>query len=154
MAENLTIEAPAFDHIKKEAGTHTEDAIRLLWMVANEEASARRSGLRIATERIAPKSVVDSPAAAQDNLDTKYATILRFDGAIAFNLTGLRARTENTIVIILVLGAGTVTAKHNSANSETTNRILLAGGADKAIATNKTLILCYQNLRWREIDLA
>lgn len=154
MAVNLTIEAPQLEYIKKEAGPHTADAVRLLWAVANDEADSRRSGLRVATERIAPKSVVDAPAAAQDNLDTKYATILRFDGATAFNLTGLRARTENTVVIILVLGAGTVTLKHNSGNSEANNRILLAAGADKAVATNKSAILIYENLRWRELDLA
>lgn len=154
MSFNLTIESPQFEYIKKESGTHTSDAIRLLWAVANQEADARRKGLRVATERIAPKSIVNSPAAAQDNYDTQFGTIMRFDGAAAFNLTGLKARSENSIVIILVLGAGTVTLKHNSANSEAVNRILLAAGADKAVATNKAVMLSYQNLRWRELDWA
>jgi hypothetical protein len=151
---NLSVEAPDFDYIKKEAGTHTADAIRLLWAVANDEAGSRRTGLRIATERIAPKSVIDSPGGAQNDYDTQFGAILRFDGAVAFNLTGLKARTDNTVMIIIVLGAGTVTVKHNSAASETVNRILLAGAADKAVATNKALILVYENTRWREVSLA
>lgn len=154
MSVNLTVEAPDFDYIKREAGTHTADAVRMLWAVANDEAAQRRSGLRVATERIAPKSVIDSPAAQQNNYDTQFGAILRFDGAAAFNLTGLRARSDNSIMIILVLGAGTVTVKHNSAASEATNRILLAGAADKAVATNKALVLVYENTRWRELSLA
>lgn len=154
MSVNLTVEAPDFDYIKKESGSHTMDAIRLLWSVANDEAAQRRTGLRTATERIAPKSVIDAPAGAKDNYDTQFGAVIRFDGAVAFNLTGLKARTDNSIVILLVLGAGTVTVKHNSGASEATNRILLAAGADKAVATNKALILMYENTRWRELDLA
>lgn len=154
MSVNLTIEAPPFELIKKEAGPNTADAVRLLWSVANQEAAERRSGIRIATERIAPKSRIDSPGAAQDNYDTQYATIIRFDGAVAVNVTGFRARSENTLLIVLVLGAATITLKHDSANSEARNRILMAGGADKAIATNQSVILLYENTRWRELELA
>lgn len=154
MSTNLTIESFDFERIKREAGTVTADAIHTLWSVANSEAKSRRTGLRVATERIAPKSVIDSPAAQQDDYDTQDGAIIRFDGAVAFDLTGLRSRSDNTIMIIMVLGAGTVTIKQNSGASEAANRILLAAGADKAVATNKSIVLVYENTRWRELDLA
>ena len=42
MAENLVIESPDFDEIRKESGTSTEDAIRLLWFALNGEIKQRR----------------------------------------------------------------------------------------------------------------
>jgi hypothetical protein len=154
MSNNQSVEAPDFDRIKREAGPATADGVRLLWAVANDEAQSRRTGIRTATERIAPKSLVDSPVGAQNNYDTNFATVLRFDGAAAANLTGLRARPENSIVIVIVLGAGTVTLTHNSGASEANNRILLAAGVDKPVATNQAVMLMYENLRWREVDWA
>lgn len=154
MSVNLTIESLDFDRIEREAGPVTASAFRALWLVANDEAAQRRTGVRVASERIAPKSVIDSPAANQNDYDTEFGGVIRFDGAVAFNLTGLKARADNTLIIILVLGAGTVTVKHNSASSEATNRILLAAAADKAVATNKALVLLYENTRWRELSLA
>lgn len=154
MADNLSVEAPDFDYIKREAGVHTMDGIRLLWSVANSEAKDRRTGVRLAIERQEVKTLVFSLALSQNDFDTAFSTTLRSDGAAAINITGLKARVEGARVRVLVLGAGTVTLKHNSASSEAVNRMLFASGADKAVATNKACDLEYQNSRWREISLA
>ncbi len=154
MSDNLTVTAPDFDYIKKEAGVHTMDGIRLLWSVANSEAKDRRTGIRLAIERQEVKTLVDSPTLSQNDYDTAYSTTLRFDGASNINITGLKARVEGARVRILVLGAGTITLKQNSGSSEAVNRMLFASGADKAVATNKACELEYQNARWREISLA
>lgn len=42
MAEQLVIESPDFDQIRKDAGTTVEDSIRLLWFTLNDEISKRR----------------------------------------------------------------------------------------------------------------
>lgn len=42
MSEQLVIESPDFDQIRKESGRATEDAIRLLWYALNEENKQRR----------------------------------------------------------------------------------------------------------------
>ena len=154
MADNLSVSAPDFQYIRKESGPHTEDGIRLLWEVANSEAKDRRTGIRLAIERQEVKTLISSPAVSQNDFDTAYSTTLRFDGATSINITGLKARVEGARVRVLVLGVGTITLKQNSGSSEAQNRILLAAGADKAVATNKAVDLEYQNSRWREISLA
>lgn len=40
--ENLTVEAPDFDRIRKDAGIHTADAVRLLWYAVNDTRSQVR----------------------------------------------------------------------------------------------------------------
>lgn len=42
MADNLVIESPDFDQIRKETGTATEDAVRLLWFALNNEIKLRQ----------------------------------------------------------------------------------------------------------------
>lgn len=42
MSEQLVIESPDFDQIRKESGTASENAIRLLWYSLNREISDRR----------------------------------------------------------------------------------------------------------------
>lgn len=154
MADNLTVSAPDFDHIRHETGVHTEDGIRLLWEVANSEAKDRRTGVRLAIERQEVKTLIASPSVNQNNYDTMYSTTLRFDGAAAINVTGIKARVEGTRVRVMVLGAGTITLMHNNAGSEAANRMLFFAAADKAVATNKMVELEYQSSRWREISLA
>jgi hypothetical protein len=154
LSDNLTVSAPDFDYIRKESGVHTEDGIRLLWMVANSEAKDRRTGIRLAIERQEVKTLIFSLSVNQNNFDTAFSTTLRSDGGSAINITGIKARVEGARIRVLVLGAGTVTLMHNNVSSEATNRMLFAAGADKAVATNKAVELEYQNLRWREISLA
>ena len=151
MASQFTVEAPDFQRIKRETGVETESAITLLWRVANDEASVRRAGVRSATERLEPKRINLSPSAIQNNLDTEFATVLRFDGAASVDLTGLQARPDPTLIILLVLGAGTITLKNASGSSLERNRIITSAGGDVAITTNRSVMLMYTNTRWREL---
>lgn len=152
MAENLTVEAPEFDEIQRGNRRATADGIRLLWQVINELDRRQRTGLRAAIERWEKKTLTSSPGASQNNFDSQFATVLRFDGAGAINVTGIRARQEGAFVLVLVLGAGTVTLMHQSASSEAANRMVFQAAADKGVTTNRAVLLCYQNLRWREIS--
>lgn len=153
MSNQQTVESPNFDKIRKESGRATEDGIRLLWMVANSEARDRRTGVRAAIERWEKKYVILAPTVNQNDLDTQDTAIMRFDGASAVNVTGLKARVEGTIILVSVLGAGTITFMHNNVASEARNRILFQGAADMPVATNRDLFLKYLNTRWREISL-
>jgi hypothetical protein len=130
------------------------DGMRLLWSVANDEATSRRTGVRVAIERQEVKTLVFDLVADQNNFDTAFSTTLRSDGAVGINITGIKARVEGARIRVLVLGVGTVTLIHNSGSSEAQNRMLFASGADKAVAMNKACELEYQNFRWREISLA
>lgn len=151
MGNQFTVEAPDFDRIKRETGVSTLEGITLLWRVANDEAESRRAGVRSATERMEPKALLLTPAVNQNDLDTQFSTVLRFDGAASVNLTGLQARPDPTIVIIFVLGAGTITLKNQNVGSIDRNRIVTASGGDVAITTNRSVMLMYTNLRWREL---
>lgn len=154
MPSQLTIESPDFDKVRKESGRATEDAIRLLWLVANDEARDRRNGVREAIERWEKKYIILAPTVNQNDLDTQNATIIRFDGASAVNVTGFKARVEGTIILVSVLGSATITLMHSNAGSEARNRILFQAAADKAVATNRDVFLKYLSSRWREISLA
>lgn len=154
MAQQLTIEAPDFDRVKRETGVSTRDAITTLWRVANEESGARRDGVRAAIERECPKEIILAPAGAQHDLDTEFATVLRFDGAAAFNLTGLQARPEPTVVYLVVMGAGTLTVKNENGSSLDRNRLLTYSGGDLIITTGLTGTFRYLNSRWREVKAA
>ena len=154
MANNLTVEAPDFDYIYRETGVATRDAVQTLWLVANDEAATRRSAVREAIERQCPKEIILSPAGNQNDLDTQFATVIRFDGSTNFDLTGLQARTEPTILYLHVLGSGTVTLRHQNAGSLARNRIITYSGASLAVTTGLTVMLMYLNSRWREVKWA
>jgi hypothetical protein len=154
MAENLSIESPDFGRIKKDAGRATEDAIRLLWFVQNDEIAQRRRGVRAARDRYRPKLLTLAPTAQQDDLETEGAGIIYFTGSTNFSLTGLRAIEEGDVVILVNLGSATITVENEHAGSDAQNRIVMAAGADKTLATNKAIILAYLNTRFRELSLA
>ena len=151
MGNNLTVESIDFEQVENETGVATRSGIELLWDVANDEAKSRRTGVRTATERWEKKGVILSPSVNQNDLDTQFATVLRFDGAANENLTGLQARADPTILILFVVGAGTITLKNESASSLDRNRIITSAGGDVAITTNRSVMLVYTNLRWREL---
>ena len=153
MAEGsqFTVEAPDFDYVKREAGPHTRDGLITIWEALNAEAEARRVGVRQAIERIAPKQIILSPSVSQSDLDTEFATVLRFDGAASVDITGLQARTEPTAIFLLVLGAGTITLTNQDAASIARNRIVTKTGASVALATNTITLLWYTNTRWRQL---
>lgn len=150
MAENLTIESPAFDEIQKEAGRVTRDAIQLLWYVANNEAAERRRGVRKAQEQSIRKVKSDAPSAQQDNYDAEGAGILLFTGADAFDLTGIRNGVTGETIVLHSLGAGVVTIKHADTDSDDVNRFDTAADADVTIATGETVIVRYLDSRWRQ----
>ena len=153
MAEGsqFTVEAPDFDYVKREAGPHTRDGLITIWEALNAAAEARRVGVRQAIERIAPKQIILSPSVSQNDLDTEFATVLRFDGAASVDITGLQARTEPTAIFLLVLGAGTITLTNQDAASIARNRIVTKTGASVALATNTITLLWYTNTRWRQL---
>mgnify|MGYP001562934104 FL=1 len=151
MGNNLTVESIDFEQVENETGVATRSGIELLWDVANDEAKSRRTGVRTATERWEKKGVILSPSVNQNDLDTQFATVLRFDGAASVDLTGLQARPDFTIVILFVIGAGTITLKNASGSSIERNRIITSAAGDVAITTNRSVMLLYTNTRWREI---
>lgn len=153
MAENLSVESPDFDKIRKESGTATSDAIRLLWYVTNNEIADRRRGVREAQEKREGKVLSAAPASAQDNFDAQGAFLVVFTGSTAFNLTGIRNGLDGRCLLIHVTGTGTVTVKNESASSDAANRIDSQSGADLSVTTGKTLILNYYASRWREAKL-
>lgn len=154
MSTNLFIESPDFDLIRKQSGYAVEDAVRLLWSTLNEEIRLRRLTVRQATEKISGKVKVDSTTSNQNNYDTEESQTVYFTGGSACDVTGVRNGVEGRVVIFTVLGTGTFTFKNNSASSDTTNKILMSAGADKAVATNKSIVLQYLNARWRELTPA
>jgi hypothetical protein len=150
VSENLSIESPEFDLIKKETGQSTRDGIQLLWTVANEEARQRRRGVRLAQEMSKRKVLSLAPAANQDNLDWDGSGIVLFTGTTSVNLTGLRNGAQGVTVVLHNIGTGTITLKHESASSEAENRLDTAADADVTLSTGKTVILRHLNGRWRQ----
>ena len=150
MSFNTSIEAPDFERIRRGDARATEDGIRLLWTVLEDESRTRRTGVRQAVDRFQKKVLISSPTAGENNFAYQQAAILRFDGASNVTLTGLRAGVEGELVLVSVLGAGTITLAHESASSEALNRFYMQSGADTAIATNRAMLLAYLNARWRE----
>ena len=156
MAEGTqySIQSPDFDLIRGETGVHTEDGFSILWEAANAEARARRTGVRQAIERMNPKMIILSPSANAHNVDTQFATVIRFDGAASVDITGFQARPEPTAIFLAVLGSGTITLKNNNAGSIDRNKILTAAAGDFPIATNEMALLWYLNSRWRQLAWA
>lgn len=156
MAVNRTIESLDLDAIRRGDGEATAEALDFLRTVLDDEARLRRKGVRLATDRSERLTLPISPTAALDNYDLGDASILRFDGTTAVNVTGLLAPSGGAAreVTLLVLGSATITVKHSDAASEAPNRILTFAAGDLAIATNKAVRLQYHDSRWRELKWA
>lgn len=155
MADNLSIEAPDFDRIRKGDPHATEDAIRLLWFVANDEAKRRRSGDRQIAARLSPQVLPLAPAASQNNVDTQGCGVIVYTGANSVNVTGYRAPGfDGAVLFIHVTGAGTISHTNQDANSDAGNRFVNNGAATVAIGTNQSAIYVYYNSRWREWSAA
>jgi hypothetical protein len=153
VANNLTVESFDFDQIGRKAGRATQDALYGMWLALNEIAKTGRQGLTIATSRAVWGVQRLSPTLNLDNQKHEDVVWQRFEGATAINVTGFRAGLEGQLLIVLVLGVGTITLKHN-VTSALPNRILTQSGGDLAVITNKAALLGYHNQRWREIKLA
>lgn len=152
MASNLTIEAPNFEKITKEAGQFTSDAISTLWAALNLTRQELRVGVRMATDIAAPKVLTLAPSASVNDLDLQGCSVLSFTGSSAVNFTGMRAPETNhtRIVYVQVNGSATITAKHN-ATSETANQLTHGSGADVTLATGAGIIYVYLAGKWREV---
>lgn len=154
MATNQTIQSPDFDLIKKGNFNSIQDAIRLLWFTANDEAALRRQNDRLAADRLSPKVLNLAPTTSQNNLDSQGSGLLVFTGTTAVNVTGIIAKSEGDIIFCFVQGTGTITFKHNSGSSDSGNVFLFFSAGDLAVATNKAVILTYLLGKWRELKLA
>ena len=154
MATNLSVESPDFDRIRKGDSSATEDAVRLLWYVLNDEIRKRRIGDRRIEDRLSPKILTKAPSGAENNIDTEGAGLIVYTGSTAVTQTGYRVREEGDIIFILVTGTGTISHAHQSASSDAGNRIVTYSGNTKAVATNQSMVLIYQSSRWRELSLA
>lgn len=149
MATNLQIEAPNFDRIRKGDHHATEDAVRLLWLVTNNEISMRQQTVQQATNQWSPKVLASAPASQQDNFDPRDAVWLVFLSAAPFTLTGIRNGVEGRTLLIENLGAGAVTLAFESAASDAPNRIYTRLGTDHVLQTGQTALVGYLNQRWR-----
>lgn len=149
MAEQLQIEAPAFDRIRKGDNHAIEDGIRLLWLVANNEISVRSQTVTRVLNRIAPKVLSAAPTSAQDNYDPGDCGWLLFTGSTAFNWTGIRNGYDGRTLLVENLGSATITLKYENAGSDAANRFYMRGAADVTLATGQTTLLGYHNSRWR-----
>lgn len=152
MSSNLTVEAPNFQKILKEAGQFTADAVNLLWSALNDTRAVSRRDSRLATELIEPKVKTVNAAASVDNLDLEGSSIVSFTGTTGQNFTGMRAPETGKarVVIIQNNGSGTITLKHN-VTSETANQLTNDGGADVSLSTGKGTIYVYLSAKWREV---
>ena len=154
MSDQLVIESPDFDQIRKLKGGAIEDAIRLVWFSLNEEISLRRQAVRQVRDMFQPKVRVDTTTSSQNNYDADGLSVVYFTGASNIDLTGIRNGYEGSIRIIYATGAGTITVKNQSASSDAANRIITQSAGDVSVTTNKAIILVYLASRWREAKLA
>lgn len=152
MANNLTVEAPAFDRITKGDMRATSDAIQLLWFVLNQLSSQESSDIQTVKKKAVWTVQTDAPVTQQDSYDTHGCGVVLFTSSTPFSLTGIRNGAG--LLILANLGSATVTVKQESASSAASERIDMAASADKAVATNKFMMFQYLNNRWREISLA
>ncbi len=150
MSDNLVVESPDFDRIRKEAGYATEDAARLLWFVLNDEIKLRRQTVRDAKETDEGKVLYSSATTAQNDFDTVRAQAVVFTGASAFNLTGFSNGIDGRRIVIHVLGSGTVTLKHNT-TSATGNRFSLITGTDTPLVQGASATVEYISGAWRQL---
>lgn len=152
MSSNLTIEAPNFEKITKEAGQFTSDAISTLWAALNDTRKTSRVGIRQAKETVAPKVLTVIAGASVDNLDLEGSSIVSFAGGAAHNFTGMRAPEtgQSRVVFVQVSQAGTITIK-NALTSETQNQFVTNTGADVAKTTGTGAVFAYLVDRWRQV---
>ena len=152
MPTNLSIESPDFDRIRKGDFHSIEDAIRLLWYVANEEARLRRSADRRIEDRLSPRVLSRAPSGNENNVDLEGAGLIVYTGSSSVNITGYRAPSrDGDVILILVTGSGTITHMDQDGDSDAGSRMVFQAAADEAVATNTALMLSYYDSRWREM---
>ena len=153
MAENLTIESPDFDKIRKEAGVETERAFRNLYYASNFEASIRRKQMNDVRNTLEGKVKSDNPGAQQDNYDTERALILLLTGTVNRTFTGFRNGYEGRIIFVFNTGSATYTFADESASSDEANRFQLSSGGNETRAQDTGIVFLYLSSRWRELTI-
>jgi len=153
--ENLSIESPDFDRIRDGNYRAIEDAIRLLWFVANNNERVRRTQDRRISQRYSPKVLLKSLSGNENNVDTEESGLIVYTGSSAVNITGYRAPSvDGAVLTVLVTGSATITHMNQNASSDAGNRMVFQGGADVGVATNRALVFAYRDSRWRELKWA
>lgn len=144
--------APDFGLIQQETGLITADAFSALWQQTQTAASDEARALKKLKDIWEPKVLVSAPSGNTDNLFIGQASVVHFNGATSFNLTGLVAPEpgQARVVIIHVSGAGTVTLKHTT-TSTAANQLSLITAADTALATRKSAVFIYLTALWRQV---
>ncbi len=154
MAENLTVESPDFDRIKKESGPATRDAVQLLWFVANGEGAERRRGVRAAQEESLRKVKSDAPTDTMNDYDTEGSPVIVLIASTPIALTGIRNGIQGLHRTFHNLGTADIVAVHENDLSEALNRLDLRADANVSIATGQCISFRYLNSRWRQEVLA
>ena len=154
MSTNLDVLSPEFDKIRKGHDASTADAIRLLWLVLNDEIHTRRVLARVAAERGEFKVLSRAPTGNENNVLTENAGILLYTGSTAVNISGYVSRQEGDVILVHVSGTGTISHLDQSASSDATNRFVNNGSATVAVGTNQSVMYMYVNTRWREFSAA
>lgn len=149
--ENLI--PPSFDAIRRGDKDAVEHGIKVVWDGLLSEIRERAKGLTKTLDRFDKKVLDLAPSANTNNLNYQKAGILQFTGSSSVNLTGIIAPERDGAMLILHnTGSGTITLKHQDANSDAANRFSMASGADRSLATNSTLIIGYLASRWRDFN--
>lgn len=155
MASNLSIQAPDFAGIRKEAGIATRDAAQTLWIALNELNRSARVGIRQALERRRGKVLSLAPSAQQDNFDAQGAYLVEFTGADNFTLTGIRNGEVGDTITFHNRGSATITFAHASASSAAANRLSHQSAGDVTRGAGTTIIYHYLgNSLWNQQYLA
>ena len=154
MAENLTVNAPDFDQIRKETRSLSlEQTLRSIWLILNNELQQRRRTVRAVKEQIEGKVLSSAPASNQNNFDTQGALVVLFTGSTNFDLTGLRNGVEGQVKILANVGTAIITVKNNSGSSDALNRFRTGSGADVSLTQDRDVVVTYLNSLWRELKL-
>lgn len=144
-----------YERIRQESGRNTSDAIKTLRDLIDAEITQRRADVRTAQQTLAPKVVSETFAAQQNDYDLAGASIVLSTGASAQTITGFRAPgpSQTRILFCHVIGAGTITFAHANAASATEHQLRLESLANTPVATDRSIVFLYLNLRWRQLSL-
>lgn len=154
MADNLTIESFDTAKIDNEAGPTTAGAIFSIWLLLNDLDKRLRRLFRLAQDKEEPAVMSSAPTADQNNFHIGTNGIILFTGSTNFNLSGLRTGMQGRRVTLVNIGTATITLLHESASSDSGNRLRNDGGASTSLTTDKTAVYTYLNGKWREESLA
>ena len=90
-------------------------------------------------------------AASQNNFAVGNTCLANVSASTPVNLTGMVPQVANQILILVNVGSFTITIKHESASSTTTNRFFMTGGVDIVLPSNavRSFVYTAQTGRWR-----